>query len=101
MLRFYPRRQSLPGTTCELHAVRRCALPESCLAFGLADAPALQSEDHLADLDLLAFLDLNSLTMPVTDDGTSTTALSVSSSMTGWPSETLLPGEIIRRTRSP
>ena len=29
------------------------------------------------------------------------TALSVSSSMTGWPSETLAPGAIIRRTRSP
>src|ERR1700692_3405852 len=42
-----------------------------------------------------------SLTTPLTDDGTSTTALSVSNSMTGWPSETLAPGEIIKRTRSP
>src|SRR5208282_6431077 len=42
-----------------------------------------------------------SLTTPVTDDGTSTTALSVSSSMTGWPSETFVPGATIKRTRSP
>jgi len=40
-------------------------------------------------------------TVPVTDEGTSTTALSVSSSMTGWPSVTLAPGLISRRTRSP
>src|SRR6266705_6830057 len=39
--------------------------------------------------------------MPLTEDGTSTTALSVSNSMTGWPSETFVPGEIIKRTRSP
>jgi hypothetical protein len=37
-------------------------------------------------------LTLTSLTIPLTDDGTSTTAFSVSSSMTGWPSETLAPG---------
>ena len=42
-----------------------------------------------------------SFTTPVTEEGTSTTALSVSSSITGWPSETFAPGEIIRRTRSP
>src|SRR2546423_309180 len=42
-----------------------------------------------------------SFTIPVIEEGTSTTALSVSNSMTGWPSETLLPGEIINRTRSP
>src|SRR5580658_8917726 len=42
-----------------------------------------------------------SRTTPLTVDGTSTTALSVSSSMTGWPSVTAAPGEIIRRTRSP
>ncbi len=42
-----------------------------------------------------------SFTVPLTDEGTSTTALSVSSSMTGWPSVTVAPGEIIRRTRSP
>src|SRR5882724_6290821 len=42
-----------------------------------------------------------SFTVPVTEDGTSTTALSVSNSITGWPSVTLAPGEIIRRTRSP
>ena len=40
-------------------------------------------------------------TVPVTDDGTSTTALSVSSSITGSPSAMLAPGLIIRRTRSP
>jgi len=38
---------------------------------------------------------------PLTDDGTSTTALSVSSSITGWPSLISAPGEIIRRTSSP
>src|SRR6202042_1061546 len=38
---------------------------------------------------------------PLIVEGTSTTALSVSSSMTGWPSETLAPGAIISRTRSP
>ena len=46
-------------------------------------------------------LTLTSFTTPLTDDGTSTTALSVSSSITGWPSETRAPGETIRRTRSP
>src|SRR5271166_6365297 len=39
--------------------------------------------------------------VPVTDDGTSTTALSVSSSMTDWPALTLAPFSTIRRTRSP
>ena len=33
-----------------------------------------------------------SFTIPATEDGTSTTALSVSSSITGWPSFTVLPG---------
>ena len=42
-----------------------------------------------------------SRTTPLTVDGTSTTALSVSSSITGCPSETRTPGEIISRTRSP
>src|SRR5713101_504160 len=42
-----------------------------------------------------------SLTTPLTDDGTSTTALSVSSSITGSPSDTVFPGETISRTRSP
>ena len=42
-----------------------------------------------------------SFTTPLTEEGTSTTALSVSSSITGWPSDTFAPGEIIRRTRSP
>ena len=46
-------------------------------------------------------LTFTSLTSPLTDEGTSTTALSVSSSMIGWPSVTITPGEIIRRTRSP
>src|SRR5580700_3541683 len=40
-------------------------------------------------------------TVPVTDDGTSTTALSVSSSITGCPSVTLDPGEIMSLTSSP
>jgi hypothetical protein len=39
--------------------------------------------------------------VPVTDEGTSTTALSVSSSITGSPSVMLAPGLIIKRTRSP
>src|SRR5262249_29216928 len=42
-----------------------------------------------------------SLTLPLTDEGTSMTALSVSNSITGWPSFTSAPGAIIRRTRSP
>ena len=37
-------------------------------------------------------LTLISRTTPLTVEGTSTTALSVSSSMTGWPSETVAPG---------
>ena len=61
----------------------------------------LKREDHLADFDLLAFFYFDSFTTPVTEDGTSTTALSVSSSITGWPSETFVPSEIIRRTKSP
>ena len=69
--------------------------------FRLRRRPAFQGEDHLADFDLVPSLTLISLTVPVTEDGTSTTALSVSSSMTGWPSETFVPGEIISRTRSP
>ena len=39
--------------------------------------------------------------VPLTDEGTSTTALSVSSSITGSPSVMLAPGLIIKRTRSP
>src|SRR5206468_207596 len=42
-----------------------------------------------------------SCTVPLTDEGTSTTALSVSSSMTDWPALTAAPGATIRRTRSP
>ena len=42
-----------------------------------------------------------SFIVPLTEEGTSTTALSVSSSITGWPSVTLAPGEIISRTKSP
>ncbi len=42
-----------------------------------------------------------SLTTPLTDEGTSTTALSVSSSITGSPSATLAPGDTISLTRSP
>src|SRR6266576_526101 len=42
-----------------------------------------------------------SFTSPLTDEGTSTTAFSVSNSMTAWPSDILAPGEIISRTRSP
>ena len=79
-------------------------------AFGAAASTGLafaaraifEGEDHLPDFDLLAFFDPNLLHWcRVTDDGTSTTALSVSSSITGWPSVMLAPGEIIRRTRSP
>ncbi len=44
---------------------------------------------------------LMSLTVPLTDEGTSTTALSVSNSITGWPSAIFAPGATIRRTRSP
>jgi hypothetical protein len=46
-------------------------------------------------------LTFTSFTTPETEDGTSTTALSVSNSITGWPSDTRVPGEIIKRTRSP
>ena len=42
-----------------------------------------------------------SFTTPLTVDGTSTTALSVSSSITAWPSVMAAPGEIISRTKSP
>src|SRR5579863_2625511 len=42
-----------------------------------------------------------SFTVPLIDEGTSTTALSVSSSITAWPSLTAAPGAIIKRTRSP
>src|SRR6266849_3050943 len=38
-----------------------------------------------------------SFTTPLTEDGTSTTAFSVSSSITDWPSETVAPGEKIGR----
>src|SRR5450631_897763 len=38
---------------------------------------------------------------PLTDEGTSTTALTVCSSITAWPSEIVAPGEIISRTKSP
>ena len=62
---------------------------------------AFQREDHLSDFDLLAFFHFDIFHTPLTDDGTSTTALSVSSSITGWPSATFEPGAIISRTRSP
>src|SRR6185437_8212913 len=42
-----------------------------------------------------------SFTVPLTFEGTSTTALSVSSSMTGCPSATTAPGAIMSRTKSP
>ena len=67
----------------------------------LGGRAAFQREDDFANLDLLTFFTLISRTIPLTVEGTSTTALSVSSSMTGWPSETVVPGEIIKRTRSP
>ena len=61
--------------------------------FGLRSAEALQRENELADFDLVSpSFTFTSLTTPLTDEGTSMTALSVSSSMTGWPSETLLRG---------
>jgi hypothetical protein len=39
--------------------------------------------NHLADFNLFAFFDANLFLTPDMDDGTSTTALSVSSSITG------------------
>ena len=67
----------------------------------LREAPPSRVKITWPTLIFSPSLTLISLTVPVTEDGTSTTALSVSSSMTGWPSETLEPGEIISRTRSP
>src|SRR6266849_1082429 len=70
---------------------------------GLAFAPTPFSTVKMTCPTLIFWPSLTriSFTVPVTEDGTSTTALSVSSSITGWPSITLAPGEIIRRTSSP
>ncbi len=87
-----------------LRVVRRRARRERCasgLVSAWAGAPPSSVKITCPTLIFSPSLTLMSLTMPLTDDGTSTTALSVSSSMTGWPSETLVPGAIIRRTRSP
>ena len=101
-LRSCPRPGSRPETTSELRAVRRCARPARASAFsGCADAPPSRVKITWPTLIFSPSLTLISFTVPVTEDGTSTTALSVSSSITGWPSETLEPGEIISRTRSP
>src|SRR5450755_742155 len=74
----------------------------ACLIFsGCAAAPPSRVKITWPTFTFSPSLTLMSLTVPVTEDGTSTTALSVSSSMTGWPSVTLAPSETINRTRSP
>src|SRR5271169_817332 len=69
--------------------------------FTLAPAPFSTVKMTCPTFTFCPSLTRISLTVPLTEDGTSTTALSVSSSMTGWPSETLAPSETISRTRSP
>jgi hypothetical protein len=50
---------------------------------------ALQRKDDLANFDLLPFFDLDLAHDAADEEGTSITALSVSSSITGWPSAML------------
>ena len=62
------------------------ASPEPRASAAAADAAgaALFDDQHdLPDFDLVAGLDLDSVTLPATVDGTSIVALSVSSSSTG------------------
>src|SRR5690242_15861817 len=75
----------------------------ACAGFGLEPLASAPSTVNITwpTLILSPSLTLMSLMTPVTDDGTSTTALSVSSSMTDWPAFTVAPGATIRRTRSP
>src|ERR1700683_3588718 len=90
------------------NARRAPCCPETCStgallvrAGGGAAAPPSSVKITCPTLIFSPSFTLTSLITPLTDDGTSTTALSVSNSITGWPSETLAPGVIIRRTRSP
>src|SRR6266478_5232620 len=70
-------------------------------AFALGPAPFSTVKITWPTFTFWPSLTRISLTVPLTDDGTSTTALSVSNSMTGCPSVTLAPSETISRTRSP
>src|SRR5262249_34099584 len=70
-------------------------------AGAFAPAPFSTVKMTCPTLSLSPSLTRISFTTPLTDEGTSMTALSVSSSMTGWPSFTSAPGAIIRRTKSP
>ena len=73
--RLFLRNRRRRGCRCCSGRLRRG--PRRSCGFGSVDG-----EDDLADFDLVAFLDSDFLHVPVTDEGTSTTALSVSSSMT-------------------
>src|SRR3989442_1963347 len=90
-------RCSLHRGARELFSFRSLDLGSS----GLGAGTVLDREDHLATLTFSPSLTRISLTVPLTEDGTSTIALSVSNSMTGSPSVMLAPGAIISRTRSP
>src|SRR6202022_5158741 len=60
--------------------------------FVLAPAPFSTVKITWPTLTFSPSLTRISFTVPLTEDGTSTTALSVSNSMTGWPSLTIPPG---------
>ena len=93
------------GLKCEARAVLSGNVFDGRVAAaragGGAEAPPSSVKMTCPTLIFSPSLTFTSLTTPLTEDGTSTTALSVSSSITGWPSETFVPGAIIRRTRSP
>src|SRR5215469_3104046 len=83
------------------------ALGTFCTAAGLAaaagDFPSAPSTVKITwpTLILSPSFTRISCTVPLTEDGTSTTALSVSNSITDWPAFTVVPGDTINRTRSP
>jgi len=74
----------------------------SCLRGSSPERPrALDRKDDLANFDLLPFFDLDLEHDAADRRRHFDHALSVSSSITGWPSAMLAPGLIIKRTRSP
>jgi hypothetical protein len=62
---------------------------------------ALQRKDDVTNFDFLPFLNLDLAHLAADCGRNLSTALSVSISMTGCPSETAEPAEIISRTKSP
>src|SRR5580700_5329739 len=88
------------GASCEAGAGAAAAALAADSAGALTSAPSTVNMTWPTLILSPSFTRI-SCTVPLTDEGTSTTALSVSSSMTDWPALTVAPGATMRRTRSP